>query len=350
MSKNDKVTKPVVLDLDAIGTGSPKELGIVVAAQKSAAQQLQASLGYLASDEFAGFIKDANATAKIVADLVRTLDTSRTLAAAVSTNFQHISVAKQVLQESLDDYNRINKAFVASIQPLYDLRLATNSMMTDFHRQLSLLKGYTFDLSTLFGSVQVSETTRFIFENTTTTISSKGGLGLHATAVQTRSNQFVTQERTTKVDLLLSASKEQGATLLRLENDFVGVKSLVGQLIGQGQQRFSIKDVHYDPQSYYLKIGSHHRIEVKAPRERQLCELLLSTVEAMQKRWDIEEMLELIGEAFTTRASDYKKWTGWYYHAANRLNARLEPILGMKLINVDGKTQALYINPAFYHN
>jgi hypothetical protein len=264
------------------------------------------------------------------------------------TDFEQINSAKLLLQASIPDFTQLNKQLIASIQPMYDLRVVANAVMADFSRQFNWLKDYTFDVSTLLGSLKVSNTTQFTFKETRLS-TSNDEVGLQATAVQTRSNQFVVQERTTKVDLLLTTTQEQHTTLLRLENDVVGIKQLVGQLVKQGQQRFTIKDVQYDPQSYYLKIGNH-RVEVKARRERQLCELLLSTLEAMQKHWDIEEMLELIGEASVTPMSRYKQWTDWYYHAALRLNKRLEQILGIKLIIVDGKTQSLYINPAFYHN
>jgi hypothetical protein len=348
VSKNDKVTKPIVLDLDAIGNDSPK-LSVVLDAQKRSEQQAKDALTYFASADFAKVISDANATsAKVFADLAKMLDTSRVVADMFRADFAQINAAKLTLQTAIPDFTVFNKQMLASVQPLYDLRLVANAALADFSRQFDLLKNYTIDISTLFGSLKISNTTQFTFKDTTLS-PNQDNVGLQATAVQSRSNQFVVQERTTKVDLLLSTTKEQHTTLLRLESDVVGIKQLVGQLVKQGQQRFTIKDVQYDPESYYLKIGNH-RIEVKARRERQLCELLLSTLETMQKHWDIEEMLELIGEASVTPMSRYKQWTDWYYHAALRLNKRLEQILGMRLIIVDGKTQSLYINPAFYHN
>jgi hypothetical protein len=232
---------------------------------------------------------------------------------------------------------------------MFDLRLAANSVLADFAK-FDVLKNFTFDISSLVGSLHISKTTEFAFTHATASRNTNDEIDVRTTAIQTSSNQFVIQERHAKIELLLGSSQEQGATLLRLEHDVSDIKSLVGSLLQDGQQHLTIKDLKYNAEVFLLKITGKQDVHITAARERQLCSLLLTSVETMTRKWDIEEMLDHIGEGYTVKMSEYSKWLNMFYMAARRLNATLLPHLGYELISVDRKNQELYVNPAFYHN
>lgn len=86
MSKNDKVTKPIVLDLDAIGTGSPK-LSVVLDAQNRSEKQAQDALVYFASDDFAKTVKAINdQSARLFADVAQSISLSKALSKLLRNN------------------------------------------------------------------------------------------------------------------------------------------------------------------------------------------------------------------------------------------------------------------------
>lgn len=368
MSDKDDAKTKVVYDLDAIAkVAKPSEttLSIVRRAADDAQKHHQTALQVLTSPQMLEAIGSMQLASKQIfaaqqqasqalTRLTKTYDTSRLFANVIATDISKLVIIKQ---ETLDQLimampkiEPLSKQLLNAIEPLYDLRLATNTIFTDLAKQMTVFRNFTFDISTLFGSLHISRTTEFTFKQAVTTLERKDNqLGLHTTAVQTHTNELVVQERHAKVELILATNKAQNSTLLRLENEVTDIKALVGQLVQHGQQLFTVKDIGYDASSYFLTIGGK-RIKITARRERQLCELLLTTLEAMQKKWDLEELLYAIDEGYNTPMSQYRHWLDRFYYAANRLNNALKPILKIdKLVIVDFANEQIYINPAFYH-
>jgi hypothetical protein len=173
---------------------------------------------------------------------------------------------------------------------------------------------------------------------------------LSAIATQRTTNEIVVQERTSKIELILSANDRQTNLLTEMRGELSDVRAVVTALVQQGQQHITVHDMKYSPDSFMLKIKGIKNRRITAMRQRQLCELLLSDTDAMLQKWDIEAMLDHIGEGFTVDMFEYKRWLNMFYQAARRLNAELLAELGYELILVDRKSEILYVNPRFYHN
>jgi hypothetical protein len=336
-----------VLDLDTLANvddNSPTTLSMVIQAQKEA----EKTLAYLVSDSFQQIlVSNQKSAAQLLANMP-VIDTT-SLFAGMQTDFSAIKLAQQSFLAEIPTIAQLNKQLLEAITPMFDLRLAASSMLTDFANS-AVLKNFTLDVSSLLGSIHVSKTTEFAFTHATAVRNAHNELDVRTTAVQTSSNQFVVQERRAKIELLLGNSQEQGTRLLRIEHDVSDMKSLVSSLLQQGQQHLTVKDLKYNAEVFLLKITGKQDVRITAARERQLCSLLLTSIEAMTRKWDIEDMLEHIGEGYTVDMSEYGKWLNMFYMAARRLNATLLPMLGYELISVDRKNQELYVNPAFYHN
>lgn len=234
------------------------------------------------------------------------------------------------------------------MQPLFDLRLATSTIFDGITKSLEIFANSTFDFSTILSSTKLTKTTTFVFDKPT--LHQDDDTTFNAIATQTTTNEFVIQERHSKIELILSTNEQQTGILTELRHELSDIKAVVGTLVQQRQQHITVKDMKYNPEVFLLKIKGKKDQLITARRERQLCELLLPDTQAMTRKWDIEEMLDHIGEAFTVDMSDYGKWLQKYYTAARRLNVTLLPILGYELLLVDRKNQSLYVNPAFYHN
>lgn len=261
----------------------------------------------------------------------------------------HNQLSTKMLQ-AMPSMQQLSSHLIASLAPLNDARIYADIIATEFARPQQLLQNMQIDLSSLFGSLQISASSLLRLEDLNV-LSIDQSLRLESTGLQIHSNELVTQERGFELGLVFKMNVQQKAILSKIDESdsrLENIEKAMLQLIAEKQQLFTIRDVDYTPDTFRLKIGDSI-VVISPKRERQLCELLLSTREAMGKRWTISDMLQLIDEYDAVSAFDYGKWVQKYYMAARRLNEKLLPILRIELITVDKPSEALFVNPQFYH-
>jgi hypothetical protein len=307
-------------------------------------------------------------TTELAETVIKSLDIHRSSFAELSkvaSNAQSISLAytKLAIPEIMElniakaTFLQINDAgftqniakIVEQMKPLFDLRIAVNTAFTLNVKQIhEIVNNSVFDFSTILKSIPTDTTHRFEFIEPTLSFN-KSDITLEAVATRTSSNEFVVQEQTTKVDLIVSANVRQTEILERLDMRVGSIENTIQHLLSEGQQLITVRDIKYDPTAFILNIKGKAVRTIKASRERQLCQLLLTSVKSMSKKWELDELLDAIGEGFSVEPSEYKNWTQKYYMAARRLNEKLIGILGYELIIVDGKSEQIFVNPQFYH-
>lgn len=362
-------TKVIDLDLNTVS----KSFSVPPVAQRAIAQAYKdqtKAIELFTTPQFQKMIGDMNTIGSqlalatrqsnsVVQALADAQKTSVAMAKIINHDLAKLNIAKSVIfQEipmAIKAFDVYGKQLASIFDKFNDLRIVSSLYMDGFIKSAQILRNFNLDIKTIVGSVHISKTTLFQFDETDAYLDADE-LGLHTTAVQTRSNDLVTVEQHRKVDLLLTTSTEQREIITQLDGKVTGldtkigdVKAMVSQLVQQGKQQFSIRDIDYKKGFSLLKIGSFTPQHITAKRERQLCDLMLVDMETMTKRWTIEDMLELIGELYSVDSFDYGRWLNMFYMAAKRLNDRLRPILGIDLIIVDRSKEKLYVNPQFYH-
>lgn len=261
------------------------------------------------------------------------------------------SINKAQMSQLAQVANSVSKITVAW-KPIFDLRVISASWASELlEANKKVMESLRFDIGTMVTPLQVLQGLSVGFQDTQARVVSSNTVSVKTTSVRTFDNELVSQRQETKIDMLLSSTSEQTGIIANFDKRLSGIETMVFELTKQGKELFTIKDFAYNKDTCELLIKKvNKRVQIRARRERQLCELLLSNAASMVKQWSVDDLLDVIGETFTQMGFDTQGWTDKFYKAALRLNAKLKPMLGFDLILVDRKQETFYINPQFYHN